>query len=318
MTPLAPVMELAAAQHGLLHRADLAQLGISRETIRRWCRTDLLEPLHASAYRLTGAPTTWEQRVLTAVWGSGPAALASHRTAAALWGVANRPPRVETISPYGCSWAAAGAHHHETRTLRPIDRDLRASIPVTSIERTVIDCASVVRLGRLAEVFDDAVRTGLTTYESVHESLLGLPTRGRRGVRMLRTLLAERLGDEVATQSGFEALMARVLRSAGLPPPRRQWRVIVGGRTYFLDFAWPHERVAVECDSMLAHSTPSRLEADLIRQNDLVAAGWTVLRFTRRVVEHERGRTAARIRAALSQPSSRSVTPRGSTSHHME
>jgi very-short-patch-repair endonuclease len=44
--------------------------------------------------------------------------------------------------------------------------------------------------------------------------------------------------------------------------------------------AFPEARVAVEVDGRAWHSAGDRFQHDRSRQNALVAAGWTVLRFT--------------------------------------
>ena len=240
------------------------------------------------------------QRALVGVWGSGPNALASHRCAAALWDLdGSRRGMIETTSPYGMSWNAAGVRNHETRQLLGRDVAERGGIPVTSIERTVIDCAAVCDFGRLQEFLDDAVRHRYTTYQRVAGSLLELPTRGRPGVGTLRELLSDRVGEAIETKSAFETLMATLIKGSDLPPPVRQLAVRVGESRYYLDFAWPDHSRFVECDSMLGHSTPRQLEYDLIRQNDLVAAGWIPIRFTRRVVRADPAGTLTRIRRSL-------------------
>lgn len=57
-------------------------------------------------------------------------------------------------------------------------------------------------------------------------------------------------------------------------------RVRVAGKTYFIDIAFPLQRLAVEVDSRQHHSTLAGLERDQRRQNTLVNAGWKVLRFS--------------------------------------
>lgn len=84
------------------------------------------------------------------------------------------------------------------------------------------------------------------------------PRSGKEGIAKLRAVLGTRL-DGARDLNDYE-------RAAG--------------RTVFVDFAWPALGLLVECDSMLAHSTPEQLQSDLNRQNELVAAGWRVLRFT--------------------------------------
>ncbi len=57
--------------------------------------------------------------------------------------------------------------------------------------------------------------------------------------------------------------------------PDRKWRI---------DFAWPDLKLAVEVESSV-HRIRSRFAGDLDKYNALVLAGWTLLRYTRKMIE---------------------------------
>jgi very-short-patch-repair endonuclease len=76
--------------------------------------------------------------------------------------------------------------------------------------------------------------------------------------------------------SEAERLLITVLRDAGVTG----WRVGYRVDRYELDFAFPGERLAIEVDGWAWHSDVERFRHDRRRQNALVLAGWTVLRFT--------------------------------------
>lgn len=80
--------------------------------------------------------------------------------------------------------------------------------------------------------------------------------------------------------SAAERLSHRILREAGLKGWVTNHQVVVAGSTYFIDIAFRGVRLAVEIDGRLHESDPSIFENDRVRQNALVRAGWTVLRFT--------------------------------------
>lgn len=78
-----------------------------------------------------------------------------------------------------------------------------------------------------------------------------------------------------------ERVMIRLLRSNGI----RGWEANVaihdGGRTIGVgDIVFADRYLVVEIDGQAWHSTPDRFQRDRERQNELVNAGWTVLRFT--------------------------------------
>jgi len=57
-------------------------------------------------------------------------------------------------------------------------------------------------------------------------------------------------------------------------------RFMANGRRYDIDVAFRKQKLAVEIDGYATHGDRDAFEHDRQRQNDLVAAGWTVLRFT--------------------------------------
>ena len=65
-----------------------------------------------------------------------------------------------------------------------------------------------------------------------------------------------------------------------------------------MDLAWPDRRVLVEFDGNV-HRDRRVFVDDLRRQNGLVLAGWTVLRFTSADVLGRPWRVLATIRSAL-------------------
>ena len=70
---------------GHLRSNSYALLG--PQGIKRWLASSLLVAVHRGVYRLSGVPVTDEQRLLAAVLAAGLGALASHRSAAWLWGI---------------------------------------------------------------------------------------------------------------------------------------------------------------------------------------------------------------------------------------
>ena len=92
-----------------------------------------------------------------------------------------------------------------------------------------------------------------------------------------------RLLDQAAsgTRSVAERRLARLLQAAAITG----WRPNVGisdaaGLIGVGDFVFEHLRLILELDGWAFHTSPDRFQRDRSRQNRLVAAGWTVLRFT--------------------------------------
>src|ERR1700755_1103764 len=74
-------------QHGLITRADALAAGLSHRQIRYRVAAGLWLPVSPGIYRHPAHPVTPAQRLLAAVLAAGPTAVASHQSAAYLWGL---------------------------------------------------------------------------------------------------------------------------------------------------------------------------------------------------------------------------------------
>jgi very-short-patch-repair endonuclease len=101
------------------------------------------------------------------------------------------------------------------------------------------------------------------------------------------------------TVSPPERELAAALRAAGVTRIRAGVRVGVGRRWFWLDFAVVELRLAVEVDGVVAHTAPAVFRADRSRQNALVRAGWTVLRYTPFEIRTRREEVVAEIAATI-------------------
>jgi very-short-patch-repair endonuclease len=97
---------------------------------------------------------------------------------------------------------------------------------------------------------------------------------------------------------------ARVALVLGGLTPEVQYPVVLNGRRYRLDLAYPRHRLAVEYDGA-AHRLQAQARRDLVREADLTAAGWRVLRFDAHVVMTQPGRIVAEVQAELAARSVR-------------
>jgi very-short-patch-repair endonuclease len=114
---------------------------------------------------------------------------------------------------------------------------------------------------------------------------------GRRGSAASALLAAAT--DRASSEA--ERNVIALLRAAGITGWRRGY--LVAG--YELDIAFPTERVAIEIDGWAWHSDAQRFQRDRQRQNALVLAGWTLLRFAWHDLAHRPAQVIADIRDAL-------------------
>src|SRR5262249_9693064 len=95
------VHALAARQHALVTRRQAIAAGLTADAVARRVRAGLWVVAAPGVSRLAGAPRSWPQRALAAVLSAGPGAVASHRTAAHLWGLDGfaAPGRIDVTLP---------------------------------------------------------------------------------------------------------------------------------------------------------------------------------------------------------------------------
>ena len=298
---MALVAAVARAQHGLVTRRQLLELGVSEAVVQRWLATGRLEVVEAGVYRLAGSPRTWEQRLMAAVLAGGPDTAGSHRAAAHLWGLLDgSPPPVEVTVHRTRLPRLRGALVHRSGDLDPGAFSRRCGIPVTNPLRTLVDLGAVLPAAAVEDALDRALVARLVTVPAVDAAMHAVARRGRPGVGVLRRVLDERALAAQRPDGLLEPRMARLLRAEGLPPARFQHEVLDGRRLVArVDFAYPAARVAIEVDGWESRATPAGLQHDLDRQNALVALGWTVLRFTWADVVRRPARVAATIRRVL-------------------
>ncbi len=206
----------------------------------------------------------------------GPDACASFRSAGAVWNLDRVAAPVPEVSvPSGQHPRAPKLVVHRSKALCAHRVTERSGFRVTSPARTIVDLAAVLDQGALEIALESARRRRLVTVAAVRQELGAVAGRGRAGAPSLRQLL-DNLQGEPATASVLEVRAARLLRDSGLPPPRRQYPVVLGGRHYRLDFAWPSQRVALETDGRAYHGDAD-FDRDRMRWSDFATGGWRLL-----------------------------------------
>ena len=234
---------------------------------------------------------------MAAVLACGPEAVLSHRAAACLWGLMSpRDAHPEVVVPRGgrarrprivCREAGLAADE-----VGEID-----GIPVTSVFRTVLDLAGVLRPRELEQVWNEVKVRGLTDRVSMHELLARHP--GKRGTVALRALLGS-IRPEGITRNEFEEAFVSLLDAHRLPRPRLNATVFLRNRFYEIDCLWEDRRLAFELDSRGVHGTPKAFETDRQRDRVLLAEGYRTGRVTWRQLRDEPEEVVADLRAALS------------------
>ena len=236
---------------------------------------------------------------MAAVLAMGERAVLSHRSAAALWGLRWEGERPIHVTLPSKSRHVPGIRRHSSRVLPPDEITVEFGIPVTSVPRTIFDCAA----GGDVDLVEGLLRQA--EYRKRYDSL-SLPRLlerypRRRGCRTVKKALArlEESPSGGAPASPLEQKFLPFLRVYGLPIPRLNEWIDLGGRRYKVDCRWPGTREIVELDSWEAHGTRSAFREDRERDRRLRVAGYGLTRISWAQLEDEPAAIAADLRALL-------------------
>ncbi|HEY5554512.1 MAG TPA: DUF559 domain-containing protein, partial [Cellulomonas sp.] len=190
--------------------------------------------------------------------------------------------------------ASRGALTRHEFPLGPGDVTRIGQAAVTTQRRTLLDC-----LGRLPDVQSEALTAWVLTRRLLGPDELARAIAERPGawgnLRRRRALLDMRAG----AASPAERRLHRLLRGAGLTgwlpnePLSGHLGIYANADVYF-----PDVRLVIEIDGAAFHG-PDRFQADRTRQNVLVGAGCTVLRFTWEDLTQRPEAVIAQIEASL-------------------
>ncbi len=146
---------------------------------------------------------------------------------------------------------------------------------------------------------DHAIATSLVGRAELIEVRRRVGEHGRNGVIALDQAIDGVPAGAEEAGSGPEVHLLRLIKEHGLPEPVRQQHVIVGGQSRYIDLAYPSRMIALEYDGNDPHTRVDRFVEDRRRQNAIVLAGWTVIRYTNEDLRDRPFVVVAQIRSLL-------------------
>lgn len=294
------VREWLRAHHGVISREEALARGATHATVRAKLAHGEWEKVHTSVFRDTAVPRTEAQRLRAACLAAGPQALASHASAAWLWGLIDRPPRRPEIT---VPWPRQDGRHvkgirlHQSMDIASRAVTERWTIPVTTPLRTLLDLGASVSLEELADAIDRAVAKKLVTIPALLAELERLGKRGRPGVGVLRQLLKQRGFIGVPHPSVLESKTQRLFLANKLPLP--DCEVVTGHEgEYRLDFAYPALKLAIEVEGYVWHFSPEHKRRDDARRRALSLQGWCILVYSWVEITKDPGRFVREVTEA--------------------
>lgn len=265
-------------QGGVISREQARLAGITDRRLDRLVASGDWLRVHPGVYRLSAAVPLPETRLWAAALWLGPTLLLSDEGAVWWWGVTPDPPASLTFLGSRRCRGQDGVRIIDTYVAAE-DRWRHRGVPVTSPAWSVLRAAAGrerLRPGSGVALIDAAKQSRLVKQDDLRRAHRRHP--GCWGSATMATLLT-RTGD--GAHSELERLAVGALRRAGITGFHPNLTVrLAGGSTAEIDIAFPERRLAIELDGFAFHSRPAAFRRDLRRLNALMAAGWTVRRFT--------------------------------------
>jgi hypothetical protein len=271
---------------------ELLRAGITKNEIEHRLAIGALIRVHLGVFRVGHTAPSVEARYIAAVKACGDGSLLSGKAAAQLFGLLKDPPSLpEVLTATQRRVRGVITHRVGREGLR--DRTTWRGVPITTIQRTLVDLAAVLDEDELASAVHEADVRHHITPDRVEEVL-----RRRHnwpGARKLRRVI---WGEVPVALSRLESRFLSQLPEAALPLPEVNRRV--DGR--YVDCRWPEHRLTVELDSYRYHRTRHIWEQDRQREREARARGDEFRRYTWFDVDKKPEPMLADLRRLLDPP----------------
>jgi very-short-patch-repair endonuclease len=264
---------LASAQAGAITHRQLEGCGLDKYQIRSLRAGGALVAASRGVYVVRGAARVGEIRLFLAALATG--GVLGFDAACYLWGLLDDVPEAITVIVPQARRISAQPDVRLRRRSTSIDElACCRGLIVTTRAVSFLDHVSTAPIGHARVLFDRGIQRGWIFASDVFRRL----ESQRLGNRQLREL-AGTIADGAAAES--ERRLHRLLRQHRITGWVANAPVVRDGYTIaVLDLAFLESRLAIEVDGMAHHVDPTSFQRDRKRQNDLVALGWRVLRFT--------------------------------------
>lgn len=308
MNRLSPMLrialDLARDQDGVVSRRQLMFGGVPARTISNAIQRLFLFPVFVGVF-LVGRPhLSFDGLLAASLLAAGDGAVLGKRTAAAQWGFLDHRNPIEVLRPRrggnqlarvrveGEGWWPQ-LKIYQSLDLPETDLSVKRGRALTSPARALRDSAGLLSDQRFQWAFMEADRLGLLSDRSLNN--LANSTQGRKGAALFREMVHRRIPNIEEARSLLEAIVLDLVDKGQIPAPEINRKT----HAYRPDFRWRSQGVLVEADGYEFHRGREAFENDVLRANRLRAEGWTVLRFTWRMVTERPSEVAAMIRQTL-------------------
>jgi hypothetical protein len=283
------IAQIATGQQRNITRMQLLAVGLKDVAINYRVKAGRLHRVFNGVYAVGCPPTTPLEKAAAAVLACGDRAALSHGSAMTLWGFWKRWDEPFEVSVTADRRPKGIKVHRVAGLLR---RDVRTEqgIRVTSPARTLLDMAPRIPAKSLTRFVNDGRRSGLITLEAVADVVHRFPLHP--GAPRLRRHVDTK---QNPTRSGFEDDFLPFCERFGLPTPRVNMML----HGFEVDAYFEAEKLIVELDGWDFHNDRGAFEDDRERDATMLMHGIVTIRITKRRLEADPEREAARLHAIL-------------------
>lgn len=222
-----------------------------------------------------------------------PQAVASHHTAARIWGGVVPDDGLTHIACLGPRPQVHGIKAHARRTGRRFTthRGVRVTTPAWSF----LDLTDALGLVDLVVLGDSLVTAGNVTPQQLVEAAAAFPGRSRRLARRAAALV------RAEVDSPMESRLRLLLVLAGLPEPVVNYKVCRpdGSVRYRFDLSYPEARLVIEYDGRQHAESDTQWDTDVSRREWLDARKWRLVIVRAKDVYRTPATTLSRVISAM-------------------
>lgn len=271
--------EFAARQYGTFSREQARSAGLSPRMAQTRMDSGAWVRLAQGVYALASAPPKWERQVAAALL-TKPGSLVAGRSAAAIHDFAGftqtRP--VIMVSP-GTSARSPLAKVIRSHRFEDVATVRKRGFIVIDEAETLMTLARELDERHLEKLVDELLARRSCTAEQLARVVVA--STGVPGVPRLRRIVDYRLPSAYQPPtSELERLLYGILDDGRLPIYSRQLSIQYQRVSATVDAYIPAWRLVVEGDGRRWHTRKADMDRDRIRDNEAVAHGLAVLRFT--------------------------------------
>lgn len=273
--------ELLDAQHGVVTVEQAARHGVTAAMIERRISHGIYKRIGRAVATFASTPTVAAIEVAATL--DNPTAKLSHFSASRRHDLAVPDDGLAHIVVPVTGKTAKGRRPrsterlvvHKSRHLGDDDVTSRGGLPVTTLERTLIDMFEILESEEhRRKLVAEAFRRRQTTAARLSAAVLRIPQIARRGELLYTAELAAGGSHSVGEMRLYE-----FMASWELPTPARQFMPQLPRGRRYLDCALPMYKIALEYDGQL-HLSDEQKHDDVMRDQRLRRLGWHTIRVT--------------------------------------